>query len=121
MYSGHSKAHGLKYQGVVAPDGVVYFFEGPFEGKKNDWAIWSESRAILRLRRMFAPPRETLYLYGDPAYSCSFGVCAPFRTPAGGVLDRDYAEFNKHLSRERISIEHAFGDSWRQWNYLANS
>jgi hypothetical protein len=62
---------------------------------------------------MFVPPRETLYLYGDPAYSCSFGVCAPFRTPAGGVLNRDYAEFNKHLSRERISIEHAFGDSWR--------
>ena len=46
VYSGHSKADSLKHQGVVAPNGVVYFFEGPFEGKKNDWAMWSESRAI---------------------------------------------------------------------------
>lgn len=121
VYSGHSKAHGLKYQGAVAPDGVVYFLEGPFEGKKNDWAMWSESRAIIRLRRMMAAPRECLYLYGDPAYHCTFGVCAPFRTPTGGHLNTDEVRFNRHLSRERISIEHAFGDSWRQWNYLANS
>lgn len=121
VYSGHARGHGLKYQAIIAPDGVVYFLEGPFEGKKNDYAMWSESRATIRLRRMMAPPRETLYLYGDPAYHCTFGVCAPFRTPAGGELTADEAEFNRHLSAQRISIEHAFGDSWRQWNYLANS
>ena len=121
VYSGHAKGHGLKYQAIIAPDGVVYFLEGPFEGKKNDYAMWSESRATIRLRRMMAPPRETLYLYGDLAYHYTFGVCAPFRTPAGGELTADEAEFNRHLSAQRISIEHAFGDSWRQWNYLANS
>lgn len=30
-------------------------------------------------------------------------------------------KFNNHLSAQRISIEHAFGRSWQQWNYLANS
>lgn len=121
VYSGHSKAHGLKYQAAVAPDGVVYFLEGPFEGKKNDWAMWSESRAIRRLRRMMAPPRETLYLFGDPAYYCTFGVCAPFKTPTAGQLTADEARFNKMLSSVRISVEHAFGDAWRTWNYLSNS
>ena len=36
VYLGHSKGHGLKYQAAVALDRVVYFIEGPFEGKKND-------------------------------------------------------------------------------------
>jgi len=76
--------------------------------------MWSESRAIIRLRRMMAAPRECLYLYGDPAYHCTFGVCVPFRTPTGGHLNADEVRFNRHLFCERISIEHAFGDSWRQ-------
>lgn len=68
-----------------------------------------------------APPRETLYLFGDPAYYCTFGVCAPFKTPTAGQLTADEARFNKMLSSVRISVEHAFGDAWRTWNYLSNS
>lgn len=96
----------------MTPDGIVYYLEGPFEGKKNDWSIWQESRVIVRLRRMMAPPRECLYLYGDPAYHCSFGVCAPFMTTTAGGrhnLTADEQRFNKHLSAVRISVEHAFG------------
>jgi hypothetical protein len=36
FYSGNAKAHGIKFQGIVTPDGVIYSLEGPFEGKISD-------------------------------------------------------------------------------------
>lgn len=59
--------------------------------------------------------RERLYLYSDAAYHCCFGVMAPFNTRRGQSVDED--RFNTTLSRMRISVEHAFGDAWRQWTY----
>jgi hypothetical protein len=40
LHSGYAKAYGIKFQGIVTPNGVIYSLEGPFEGKINDWAIW---------------------------------------------------------------------------------
>ena len=117
FYSGHAKAHGLKYQAIVTPDGIIYSLYGPYEGKKNDWSIWTESGVIPRLRRMMTAPRPCLYLYGDPAYHCTFGVCAPF---LGDALTADQQRFNTELSKVRISVEHAFGDAWRQWTYTVS-
>ena len=101
---------------------MIYSLYGPYEGKKNDWSIWIESGAIPRLRRMMTAPRESLYLFGDPAYHCSFGVCAPFMTSTagGGNLTADEQRFNTKLSSVRISVEHAFGDAWRQWTYTVS-
>lgn len=57
---------------------------------------------------MMAPPRPCLYLYGDPAYHCTFGVCAPF---VGNQLTAEQRYFNSKLSSCRISVEYAFGDN----------
>lgn len=113
FYSGHAKVHGLKYQAIITPDGMIYSLYGPYEGKKNDWSIWIESGAIPRLRRMITTPRESLYLFGNPAYHCSFGVCAPFMTSTAGSgnLTANEQRFNTKLSSVRISVEYAFGDA----------
>jgi nuclease HARBI1 len=117
-YSGHSKAHGLKMQAITTPDGLVSSLYGPFPGKDNDWNIYSQSRIKQRLQRLFTSDRQMLWLYGDPAYSQSFGILAPYKHSSGRhALPREHQQFNYRMSKYRISVEHSFGAVWRKWTY----
>jgi hypothetical protein len=72
---------------------------------------------------MMRAPRQCLYLYGDPAYHCTFGVCAPFMTTSlrgRRNLTVDQQRFNEKLASMRISVEHAFGDALRKWTYTVS-
>jgi len=61
-----------------------------------------------------------LYLYGDPAYSCGFGITYPFEYPHGRrVLSKAQQAFNAKLSSVCIAIEQAFGDIQVKWTYTA--
>jgi hypothetical protein len=69
---------------------------------------------------MMRAPRQYLYLYGDPAYYCTFGVRAPFMTTSLGGrrnLTVGQQRFNEKLASIWISVEHVFGDAWRKWTY----
>ena len=35
-YSGHKRCHGLKFQSVVTPDGLIACLWGPMNGNRND-------------------------------------------------------------------------------------
>jgi hypothetical protein len=35
-YSGHKRCHGVKFQSVVTPDGLIACLYGPFEGSGHD-------------------------------------------------------------------------------------
>jgi hypothetical protein len=118
-YSGHKKAHGLKYQGIVTPDGLVSSLVGPYPGPLNDWSMFRLSKVQSRLRKILAG-RRRLYLYGDPAYSRCFGIWAPFKHPAGWrYLPMEEQNFNTRLSRIRIAVEQAFGLTQGLWTYVA--
>jgi len=60
---------------------------------------------------------DNLYVYGDPAYSLSIGVLAPYRAlpkcPLNGLL----ANVNAHMSELYISVEHGFGKVMMLWSY----
>lgn len=122
VYSGKEKAHGQKYQAIVTPDGLISSLEGPFTGADHDWKIYTEGRVEERLRRLFEqrPGRASLWLYGDPAYHCVYGVIAPYKHHLGRRhLPPEQRQFNKVLSRYRISVEHAFGQTQRLWTYAS--
>jgi len=42
-YNGYKHMYAVKYSAVKAPDGLIHHLWGPFEGKKNDNALLSES------------------------------------------------------------------------------
>lgn len=118
-YSGHSRTHGLKFQAVVTPDGLVSSLGGPFLGPVNDWAMWRRLGLEDRLRRVMEG-RETLFLYGDPAYRMSYGVMAPYtHSRSRHYLPDAERAFNQRLSRVRIAVEHAFGHTQVLWTYTA--
>ena len=75
IYSGHKKIHGLKWQGINTPDGIIQFLHGPYRGNDHDTSIWRQSGLPEVLDRNFALPPHRLQegsnethfmLYGDP-------------------------------------------------------
>ena len=43
MYNGHKRVHGIKFQSVVVPNGLIANLSGPYEGKKHDSMMLNES------------------------------------------------------------------------------
>lgn len=121
FYSGHKKQHGIGFQGIVTPDGMLSSLIGPYYGKDNDWAMFLRSGVTRRLRRIMnaVPGRRMLYLYGDPAYHNSYGVMAPFDKRNDAVITPEQRAFNARMSSVRISVEHGFGKAYRLWQYTA--
>ena len=108
-YSGYYGGHGLKYQVIVTPDGLLSSLTQHFPGPWNDWRMLEESGILPRLRLIMEGHR-TLYLYGDPAYHSQWGILAPFHHPSGHrYLADDEQAFNRLLSRARIAVENGLG------------
>jgi DDE superfamily endonuclease len=79
VYNGHKKTHGLKFQGISSPDGIIQFLHGPYQGRLHDITILEESNVIRVLRERFRLPPNRLregipdthfMLFGDPGNSC---------------------------------------------------
>jgi hypothetical protein len=119
VYSGHKRLHGMNWQAIVTPDGLISSLVGPFAGSVNDWAIWRRSGCEEVLRTTFQD-KDILYIYGDPAYSNAYGISCPFEHPQGRrFLPQEKRDFNQALSSVRIAVEQAFGDIQVQWTYTA--
>ena len=68
IYSGYYKAHGFKFQNVVAPNGLIVDFYGPEPGRRGDGYLLKESKFTERMRRSCQLAGANYYVYGDPAY-----------------------------------------------------
>jgi hypothetical protein len=55
MYSGHKRHHGMKFQAVVTPDGLIVHLAGPYEGKKHDMGMLRDSQLLTLCARNLAP------------------------------------------------------------------
>ncbi|RPA83007.1 hypothetical protein BJ508DRAFT_207579 [Ascobolus immersus RN42] len=125
-YAGAKKEHGIRYQGIVTPDGIISLC-GPWLGPTGDWKMWQESGIEDELRKLFEGEDSTgndasqrLYLYGDPAYYPGYGIMGPFRP--GGVnmeLTPDEEAANIVMSGQRIAVEWAFGLISKYWTFTS--
>ena len=114
-YSGHKKAHGLKWQAIVTPDGLIASISGPFHGKINDSTMVAESRLNEHLRSFWSTnqTREILYLYGDQAYSSQAYILSPW--PETPTMSKQRKRFNRSLQKSRIAVECLFGMTQSMW------
>ncbi|RPB25637.1 hypothetical protein L211DRAFT_94321 [Terfezia boudieri ATCC MYA-4762] len=99
-YSGHKGYHGIKYQSIMTPDGLISSLYGPEFSPKGDWKLWQELGVEQILRQVFAPnpendlePKDVLYLYGNPAYAPSYRIRAPYRAAIRGGGGRIVVEW----------------------------
>ena len=76
-YTGYKKFHGMKFQGVVTPDGLFAHLNGPYRAPQNDSSVLNESELLAHIEKNTIqpwsnesdPPSHWFYqLYGDSAY-----------------------------------------------------
>ena len=69
VYNGHKKVHAIKFQSVVAPNGMIANLYGPVEGKRHDSGMLAESGLLNILQQhSHGPNGRPLCIFGDPAY-----------------------------------------------------
>jgi hypothetical protein len=122
-YTAYKKSHGLKFQGIVTPDGLLVSFAGPVVAGRSDFALLQSCRIDRDIEALWrenaVPQEEVLYLYGDPAY-CSSSICiGAFKNPPLGRMTPSQHQFNVQMSRCRIEVEHGFGLVKNLWMLLA--
>ena len=107
MYNGHKRVHGIKFQRVVTPNGLIANLCGPFEGKRHDSVMLHESGLLNELQRVAFYNGQPLCLYGDPAYPLGVHLQAPYRS---NNLTPQMTLYNKAMSEVRVSVELLFGN-----------
>ena len=149
-YSGYRKYHAVKYQNLVAPDGLIVHQFGPVEGRRSDPWIVRASHVINLMVHAFRFPitaatiaQHTPAAPGAPAAHiaeaggafiqyCAFGdkgyftnptgaLIAAYRRPPEGVpLTPAEQAFNTAMAGGRIGAEWLFLKTVQKNAYLDN-
>jgi hypothetical protein len=98
VYNGHKQGHGVKFQSVVTPDGLIIDLYGPIEGSRHDAFLFMKSQLGQRISALpLSPDQKCFYLYGDAGYQgLSRDIYTPFINPVRGSIE---AKFNLEMSR----------------------
>ena len=110
LYSGHKKYHGFKFQTITTSDSLISSLFGPIVARHGDWFVFKESDLNVKVLPLFENLNKVahLYIYEDPAYTCSDISMGAYRRPCHGDLTKAQHEFNTAISRRRIEVEHSF-------------
>ena len=87
---------------------------GPVEGRRHDAFMLAMSGVCEKLEQLHDMRGEGYVVYGDPAYGITRCILAPFR----GAILTDDKEFNKNMSKVRVSVEWGFGKICNYFAYL---
>ena len=108
VYNGHKRKHGLKYQSISTPNGMIANLFGPVEGTRHDSSMLLLSGFMPVLQNFsFCENREQLCIYGNPAYPLRWYLQCPFR---GANITAEQDAFNASMSRVSVSVEWLFGE-----------
>ncbi len=99
-YSGKKKKHTIKNQITVDRNGKIRTVTPSVPGKKHDKKLFDEKKPSL--------PEKT-ELTGDLGYIGAEDIKVPNKKQKGKKLTKEEKQFNKELSRRRITVEHSFG------------
>ena len=117
VYNGHKRVHALKFQSVVAANGMIASLFGPVEGRRHDSRMLAMSGLLGQLEEhSFSPDGQALCIYGDPAYPHRVHLQRPFARRA--ALSPDEMAFNQSMSQVRIAVEWVFGDIITYFKFL---
>ena len=99
LYVGHKKINALKFQSVVAPNGLIANLYGTVEGRRDSAILARSGLLTLLQQHSVGPNGNTLCIYGDPAYLLRPRLQRPFR---GAHLTQLQRESNKAMSAARV-------------------
>ena len=105
-FDGHHRSHGLAFQSLVLPNGMIGDMWGPAPGRRHDSYLLRKSQLNTRLVALQEGKPFQGKVYGDAAYAILSHVDRGYR---GANLTNAQKAYNTELSRVRISVEWQFG------------
>ena len=116
MFSGHKRRHGVKFQHVMAPNGIVVNSFGPYPGSHHDAAMYRVSGLENDLRTITrATDGAQMAIYGDAAYPLRPWLITPFH---GHQLTQQQQLFNQTLNPLRTCVEWGFAKLFTYFSFL---
>ena len=116
QYNGHKRVHSIKFQSVVAANGLIGNLYGPLEGRRHDSDMLAMSGLLQVLEaHSISPTGQPLCLYGGPVYPLRVHLQGPFK---GAALTPQQEAFNQSMSKVRTSVEWVFGDIVEYFAFL---
>lgn len=116
LYNGHKRVHAIKFQSVVAPNGLIANLYGPVEGRRHDSGMLADSGLLPQLQlHSRSPLGNPLCIYGDIGYLLRPQLQTPFR---GLHLTPLQQQFNTSMSAVRSSVVWVFGDIINYFSFL---
>ena len=88
---------------------------GPIAGRRHDAYMLRVSGLQAKLATITKPDGSPYIIYGDPAYGVSPTILAPYH---GSQLTPQQEDFNREMSRVRVSVEWTFGKIVTYFSYL---
>lgn len=113
LYNGWKRGHGLKFQGLSFPDGIIGSFHGPVPGRRHDEFLVLQSRIRESIRFYQVEYDMNIKIYGDQGYHQDDVILCPLALQSEGST-----EWNKLMSSLRVSVEWAFRDLKNIWQTL---
>jgi hypothetical protein len=68
VYNGYKKIHAVKFQSVIAPNGMIIQLSGAYRGRVHDSTLLRRSGLNSMLQQLSASAGEHCDVYGDSAY-----------------------------------------------------
>lgn len=116
FYQGWKKLHGLKWQAVVLPNGMIADCWGPVSARHNDLYTMRVSDIHDRVVVCQAGRPRVYRMYGDGIYPVLPGLTRRHRH---NDLTPEEAAENAQMSKVRESVEWTFAKLITLWKYLA--
>jgi len=114
LYSGYKKLHGIKFQSVTAPNGLIVDFFGCVVGRRGDGYLLRRSGFLARMAALVAAEGLPFYVYGDPAYALSQYILRGFK----GAMTPAQKQFSTAMSSVREVVEWGFSLIVRDWAFV---
>ena len=99
----HKRVHSIKFQSVIAPNGMIANLFGPVEGKRHHSGLLAISGLLPKLQQYsYDVNGNPLCIHGEPAYPLHVHLQGPFK--GAGLTPREKM-FNTSMSRVRVVVE----------------
>ena len=116
LYNRYYKGHGLKYQALVAPIGLILDLFGPIVGRMSDSHMLRLSQLVAKLHQISVALGWHVVAYADAAYAQGPHIMRGLkRNMLHTVLMR---ELQTVMNRPRTSVEWGFGIVKADWPFV---